>query len=105
MRMVVFVGIHSNRVRELPKAFSLSQNYPNPFNPVTEIRYALPRDCWVRLEVYNTLGQRVASLVDREQKAGYRVARWDAGSFSSGIYFYGLQAGDFVQTRKMILIR
>lgn len=59
----------------------------------------------MRLEVYDILGQRVATLVDGEQKAGYKVARWDAGGFSSGIYLYRLQAGGFVQTRKMVLIR
>jgi len=89
----------------LPEHFHLSQNFPNPFNPITEIKYALPKDCKVRLEVYNILGQRVAGLVDGKQKAGYKTARWDATSFSSGIYFYRLQAGDFVQTRKMVLLK
>lgn len=90
---------------ELPQVFSLSQNYPNPFNPITEIRYTLPRECWVKLEVYNILGQKVATLVDGEQKAGYQTAKWGASSFSSGIYFYRLRAGNFVQTRKMILLK
>jgi len=89
----------------LPKEFALSQNYPNPFNPMTQIRYALPRDCQARLEVYNVVGQRVATLVDGKQKAGYKTVKWNASSFSSGIYFYRLQAGDFVQTRKMVLLR
>jgi len=88
-----------------PKLLALCQNYPNPFNPTTEIRYVLPRDCKVRLDVHNVAGQKVATLVDGKQKAGYKTARWDAGSFSSGIYFYRLQAGGFVQTRKMVLIR
>ena len=100
-----FVGIYSYRDMELPKSFSLSQNYPNPFNPVTEIRYALPNDCYIRLEVYNTLGQKVTSLVGGKQKAGYKIVKWDASSFSSGIYFCRLQAGEFVQTRKMILLK
>ena len=89
----------------LPIVFSLSQNHPNPFNPITQIKYALPKDSYVTLDVYNILGQRVATLVDGKQKAGYKTARWDASPFSSGIYFYRLQAGDFVQTRKMVLIR
>jgi len=59
----------------------------------------------VRLEVYNILGQKVVTLVDGKQIAGYKTARWDAGSLSSGIYFYRLRAGNFVQTRKMVLIR
>jgi len=89
----------------LPTEFTLSQNHPNPFNPITQIKYTLPRDCLVTLEIYNILGQKVATLIDGSQKAGYKTAKWDAGSLSSGIYFYRLQAGDFVQTRKMVLIR
>lgn len=89
----------------LPMQFALQQNYPNPFNAITEIKYALPKDCLVRLEVYNVVGQRVATLADGKQKAGYKVAKWQASSFSSGIYFYTLRAGDFVQTRKMILLK
>jgi len=89
----------------LPKAFTLAQNYPNPFNPITKIKYALPKDCYVKLEVYNILGQKVVSLVDGKQKAGYKTTRWDAGSLSSGIYFYRLKAGDFVETKKMILLK
>jgi len=89
----------------LPEEFALRQNYPNPFNPTTLIRYDLPMDCQVRLEVCNILGQKVASLVDGKQKAGYKAATWDASSLSSGIYFYRLQAGDFSATRKMVLLK
>ena len=95
----------ASTVFNVPKVFSLSQNYPNPFNPITKINYALPTDSHVRLDIYNILGQKVATLIDGNQKAGYKTARWDAGSFSSGIYFYRLQAGDFVQTRKMVLLK
>jgi len=97
-------------VDKLPKEFALKQNYPNPFNPTTEIKYVLPQDCLVRLEVYNILGQKVITLIDEEQKAGYKVVHWDSRSESgndvtSGIYFYRLQAGDFVQTRKMVVLK
>lgn len=88
-----------------PVQFILSQNYPNPFNPITEIEYALPKDCHVRLEVYNILGRRVVTLVDVQQKAGYKRVRWDAGLFASGIYFYKLQDRDFVETKRMILLK
>jgi len=101
----VFVGVHGKRDMELPQSFSLFQNYPNPFNPVTEIKYNLPRDCLVRLEVYSVLGQRVATLVEGTQEAGYKSVRWDASSFASGIYFYRLQAGDYLGTQKMILLK
>jgi len=97
--------VEENRDELSIPRFRLNQNWPNPFNPITLIKYALPKDCDAKLEVYNILGQKVTSLVDGNQKAGYKVARWDAGSFSSGIYFYRLQAGEFVQTRKMVLIR
>jgi len=98
-------GVHSNKTIELPHIFLLFQNYPNPFNPVTEIKYTLSRDCWVKLGIFNVSGQEVAILVDEVQTAGYRTVRWNAGSLSSGIYFCRLKAGDFVQTRKMVLLR
>jgi hypothetical protein len=94
----------------LPREFSLSQSYPNPFNPVCIIDYALPTDCEVRLSVYNILGQKVRVLVDEHQSAGYKSVEWngmdDQGlELSTGIYFYRLQAGDFVQSKKMVLIK
>ncbi len=105
-----YVGIYGITEMELPKTFSLSQNYPNPFNPVTVIKYALPKDCYVKLTIYNILGQMVATLVNRKQVAGYKSISWDSRNQSgnevaSGIYFYRLRAGDFVKTRKMILLR
>ena len=90
---------------DLPQSYSLSQNYPNPFNPVTVIQYALPKDCCVKLEIYNILGQKVATLVDEQQRAGYKTVRWNAGSFASGIYFCRLKSGDYTKTRKMVLLK
>ncbi len=102
----VSVGIDKYEQSEMiPKGFILYQNYPNPFNMETEISYDLPKASYVRLEVYNILGQNVISLVDGKQKAGYKTAKWDASSLSSGTYFYKLKAGDFVQTRKMVLLQ
>jgi hypothetical protein len=89
----------------LPREFSLQQNYPNPFNPSTTIRYGLPTRALVTLTVFNALGQRVAVLVQAEQEAGYHVVRFDAPDFASGMYLYRLQAGDFVQTRRLLLVR
>jgi len=88
-----------------PETYSLGQNYPNPFNLRTHIKYDLPVECPVKLEVYNVVGERITTLIDGHQNGGYRKAIWDASSLSSGIYFYRLQAGDFVQTRKMILLK
>ncbi|HUL42760.1 MAG TPA: FG-GAP-like repeat-containing protein [Bacteroidota bacterium] len=96
----------------LPAAFGLEQNYPNPFNPSTSIRYMLPADSRVVLKVYNLLGQVVATLVSGLQTAGTKEARWDAGAYSSGIYFYRMEATNvtnlhdgYSQTGKMLLIK
>jgi len=94
----------------LPSCFGLSQNYPNPFNPICEIAYALPTDCRVTLSVYNILGQKVKVLLDEHQSAGNKSVKWDGKDdhgqeVTSGVYFYRIQAGDFVQSKKMVLIR
>jgi len=89
----------------LPTEFALERNYPNPFNAMTVIEYQLPVTSDVKLEVYNLLGQRVASLVDEKQQAGYRSVVWDASEVSSGLYFYKLTAGDFTDTRRMLLVK
>jgi len=89
----------------LPVGCILEQNYPNPFNPTTTIQYGLPDRFSVRLVVFNTLGQQVAFLVNESQEAGYHEVKCDASSLASGVYFYRLQAGSFVQTRKWLLMR
>jgi hypothetical protein len=86
-------------------AFVLNQNYPNPFNPSTTIRYGIPVRSHVILAVYNTLGQQVAQLVNGEVEAGYHDVRFDASALPSGVYFYRLKAGGFVQTLKLLLVR
>ncbi len=89
----------------LPESYVLEQNYPNPFNPVTEISFGLPHECYVRLDVFNAMGQRVATLVDRHIGAGYHTVPWDAGELASGVYLYRLKADTFVETKKMLLIK
>ena len=89
----------------LPTKYTLSQSYPNPFNPSTTIEYTLPRSGEVSLIIYNILGEEISRLVSGEQDAGYHNVSWNASNMSSGIYFYRLTAGDFVETRKMVLLK
>ncbi len=89
----------------LPTHYALSQNYPNPFNATAAINYQLPVTSHVRLEIYNLLGRTVATLVDETQEAGYRSVSWDASEVSSGLYFYKLTAGDYTNTRRMMLVK
>jgi len=91
--------------KDIPSTFSLAQNYPNPFNPSTLIKYGLPHEAKVKLEVYDVVGQRIAVLVDAKQPAGYHEAVFQNSALPSGIYFYRLQAGEFTQTQKMMLLR
>jgi hypothetical protein len=95
----------SNLAEEKPKEFSLSQNYPNPFNPTTVVKYALPVKAHVSLVVYNTLGQIVSILTEGEMDPGYYDVKFNGTDLSSGVYLYRLRAGDFVQTRKLLLLR
>ncbi len=90
---------------QLPTHFSLSKNYPNPFNPSTSIRYGLPLASFVTLTVYNTLGQEVTQLVNGEQQAGYHDVVFRGDGLASGVYFYRLQAGDFVASKKLLLLK
>ncbi len=89
----------------IPSTFTLMQNYPNPFNPGTTIEYQLPVQGQVELEVFDALGREVATLVNGVEVPGYRSVRFDASRLASGPYFYRLRAGDFVQTRTMLLLK
>ncbi|MGD0591620.1 MAG: phospholipase D-like domain-containing protein [Bacteroidota bacterium] len=94
-----------NQKSDMPARYELSQNYPNPFNPVTSISYQLPSAGHINLKVYDILGREVAILVDEIKPAGTYSVRWEASRFSSGAYFYRLQAGHFVDTKKLVLIK
>jgi len=89
----------------VPSGFQIFQNYPNPFNPITNIEYRILNSEFVTLEIYNVLGQRVATLVSEKQKAGFHSVEWDASRFASGIYLYRFQAGEYTETRKMLLLQ
>ena len=88
-----------------PETFSLAQNSPNPFNPSTAIAFTLPAQAHVRLTVFNALGQEIATLVDDERPAGAHIARWDAMNQPSGAYFYRIESGSFVETKRMMLVK
>jgi len=88
-----------------PTEYALSQNYPNPFNPVTTINYSLPKASNVKIDIYNTLGQKIAQLVKSKQSAGKYSVTWHAGNLASGIYIYRFEADGFVQTKKMLLLK
>ena len=117
----LFAGTDSNRVwrrplsemitdvedqsNEIPSQFVLEQNYPNPFNPSTTINFSVPSSEFVTLKVYDILGKEVATLVNEEKQAGYYSVNFNASNLATGLYIYKLQAGNFVQTKKMILLR
>jgi hypothetical protein len=90
---------------QLPFEFALFQNFPNPFNPTTKINYEIPKLSFVTLNVYNVLGSEVTTLVNEKKAPGTYVVEFDGSNLSSGIYFYRMQAGDYVETKKMVLLR
>ena len=103
------VGV-DNRNETFPQGFALEQNFPNPFNPVTTLRYALPERGLVTITIYDMLGRQVKTLINQTQDAGYRSVIWDASNdygkpVSAGIYLYQIQAGDYIQTKKMVLLK
>jgi hypothetical protein len=89
----------------IPSTFSLSQNYPNPFNPTTIISYNLPKSAHVKLEILDILGREIKTLIYVKQEAGHHTIIWDGKGNSSGIYFYKIEAGNFTETRKMVLLK
>ncbi len=95
------VNIHT----VLPSNYSLSQNFPNPFNPSTEISYEIPKTSYVNIAVYNLLGQKIENLVNEQKPAGRYKVIFNASKLSSGVYFYSIHAGDFIMTKKMILLK
>jgi hypothetical protein len=112
----IVTGVNENSISETPTEYVLNQNYPNPFNPSTKIRYSIPsvianrqmpekQSQMVTLKVYDVLGNEVATLVNEEKPVGNYEVEFNASGLASGMYFYRLQAGSFVQTKKMILLK
>ena len=88
-----------------PDHYALDQNYPNPFNPTTSIQYQLCEDGFVMLKVYDILGREVTTLVNEQQRAGYYKTSFRPSRLASGVYFYRLQVGSFVDTKKLLLVK
>ena len=98
-------GIDISPEANLPGRYSISQNYPNPFNASTVIRYNLPERSHVTIEIYDLLGRKVETLVQEERSAGYHQVVWDAEDVPSGVYFYRIQAGNCIMSRRMLLLK
>ena len=96
---------HIGEIDSSPDIYALHQNYPNPFNPTTQINYNIPEESLVSLKVYNALGEEMAELVNQIQSEGYYSVEFNASNLSNGVYFYRITAGDFKETRKMILTK
>jgi hypothetical protein len=88
-----------------PTEYALGQNFPNPFNPATHIPYQLPAETDVSLKIYNMIGQEVMTLVEQREKAGRYDVEFNATGFASGVYFYRLKAGNFLSTKKLMILR
>ncbi len=103
----ILTTLISSSVDEIvnPSDFNLMQNYPNPFNPTTTIKYQIPELSFVTIKVYDVLGNEVVTLINQEKPAGTYEVEFDGTGLPSGIYFYQLQAGESVETKKMVLIK
>ena len=103
-----YLGMNDEAV--IPDVFALHQTYPNPFNPVTTIRYDIPEQALVRIDIYNILGQKVAVLAEGLHEPGFHAVRWNGtnmygNALSSGMYFYHIKAGDFRNVKKLLLVK
>jgi hypothetical protein len=87
------------------KTFTLSQNYPNPFNPTTQIKYSVPHDGYISLKVYNSLAEEVATIFEGVQRAGNHVASFNGAELASGLYIYQLKANNFMDAKRLVLLR
>jgi hypothetical protein len=97
--------IEEKEMDEVPTNYLLTQNFPNPFNPTTKIRYSVPKSSDVVIKVYDVLGNEIEILVNEEKPAGIYEITWYAEGLPSGVYFYQLRAGSFVETKKMVLMK
>ena len=101
---ILLVNVNGN-TSGIPTEFMLDQNYPNPFNPTATINYALPKSGLVKIIICDILGREVKTLVNEEKTAGYYSIQFNGNNLTSGIYFYRMQSGNFVETKKLILLK
>ncbi|MGB5530339.1 MAG: T9SS type A sorting domain-containing protein, partial [Ignavibacteriaceae bacterium] len=103
------VSVEDDKAETIPTGYYLYQNFPNPFNPITTFKYQIPELSFVTIKVFDALGNEIATLVNEEKPAGSYKVEWDISAFgeemASGVYFYKLQAGAFVETKKMVLVK
>jgi photosystem II stability/assembly factor-like uncharacterized protein len=99
------LSVEEEQIDEIPTGYSLSQNYPNPFNPSTTFRYSIPQTSKVVIKVYDILGNEIATLMDEEKSVGTYELTWNASSLPSGVYFYQIKAGSYIETKKMMLLK
>ena len=102
---VTIVSTVGDKGDVMPLEYALYQNYPNPFNPSTDIRFDLRQTGHVTMAIYNVLGQQVATLIDRKFEAGNHTVTFNGSSLASGVYFYRIEAGQFTDMKKMVLIK
>jgi hypothetical protein len=99
------VSIEEEQDYLTPDHYVLMQNYPNPFNPTTKIKFTLPYTELVKIQIYNTIGQKIETILEKQMRAGNHEVEFNANNLSSGIYFYRIEAGVFQDVKKMILLR
>jgi hypothetical protein len=99
------IGTKTGKNNLSPGRYSLEHNYPNPFNPTTTIKFALPKDGYVKLKVYDIMGREVKVIVNEVKQAGYYSVDFDGSNLASGVYFYRLQCGSFNETKRMVIIK
>ena len=105
IQVVIDVVTGVEEENSLPTVYSLYNNYPNPFNPATTIKYDIPEQSYVTIKIYNIVGEEVVTLLNEEQNAGRYQIQWNATQLASGVYFYRIQAGQFSDTKKMIMMK
>ena len=100
----IISGVNNNN-KNVPDKYSLSQNYPNPFNPATSIKYQLPKNSYVKIKIFDILGKEITTLVSQKQNAGVYIVDWNATQYPSGVYFYKMETENFIDVKRMILVK